>query len=195
MIYIHLAMKMIQSKNELHLSNHASGISLLEVMIVLILIGIMGAAVAPNLSSLRGKKVKTDYVASFEECIHRVRQNALLTGKVQQLFFDFQQYKVIPKIYDDSKNKETKHDRFSPSGVKGMDLDKNFEVHNFYIQGKDEVTSGVNLETVWFYIMPDASSQDVVINFMYDDEHQKKLAIKINPFYARVSVYDEFQTP
>ncbi len=164
-------------------------------MIVLVLIGIMGAAVAPNLSYFAQKNKKQALVARFEECLHRAKQQAMLTGRVQQLFFDFQQHVVILKAYDDAKNSETKHNKFTASGVKGMDLERDFQVQNFYIQGKDEVAAGVILETVWFYIMPDGSSQDVLINFLYGDENQKKLSIKINPFYARVSVYDEFQTP
>jgi type II secretory pathway pseudopilin PulG len=176
-------------------ANHSPGMSFLEVMVMLMIIGIMGAVVAPNLSYFSSKKEKTEFVTNFEELIHRTRQEALLSGKVHQLFFDFQKHLVIPKVYSDSVVDESKHQRFVPAAIAPMELDIRFELQNFYIQGKDEVRSGTVRNNAWFYIMPDGSSQDVVINFVYGDEEEKQLGIKVNPFYARVFIYDTFQIP
>ena len=53
---------------------------------------------------------------------------------------------------------------------------------------------GETKETAWFYIMPDGSSQDIIINFTYGDDNKER-GIKINPFYVRVNLYDAFQYP
>lgn len=176
-------------------NRHASGFSILEVMIMLALIGIMGAVVAPNLSRFFKKQERDEFVSRFEELVHRTRQQALLTGKVHQLFFDMRNKKIISKVYDESLQDQDRHDRFSESDVRSMNIDSGFALQNFYLQGKDEVSAGATLNEVWFYIMSDGSSQDVVINFTYGEEAERKLGIKINPFYARVFVYDAFQIP
>lgn len=171
------------------------GMSFLEVMIMLMIIGIMGAVVAPNLSYFSRKKESTEFRINFEELIYKVRQQALLSGKVHQLFFNFKEFTITPKIYETSMVDESKHEKFIFAGIAPMRLDEKFELQNFYIQGKDEMRSGTTRDTAWFYIMPDGSSQDVIINFMYEAEEERQLGIKVNPFYARVFIYDTYQIP
>jgi len=50
-----------------------------------------------------------------------------------------------------------------------------------------------------FYVMPDGTSQAIVANFIDQDEDSVtpdvQFSFVINPFYARMTNYDAFQTP
>lgn len=169
--------------------------SFLEMMIMLVIIGLMGAVVAPNLSYYLKKTESQEFEAKLESFIHKIKQQALLTGKTQQVYFDFKLEKVFANAYNEALSDEPKGSRFSPTRIAPLKLNKSFELQNFYIQGNDEMRSGSTRESAWFYIMPDGSSQDVVINFIYGDEEERKLGIKINPFSAQVFSYDTFKFP
>jgi hypothetical protein len=134
-------------------------------------------------------------MSKLESFVHKIKQQALVTGKTQQVYFDFKENKIISNAYNEDLSDEPKGNRFSPTRVGAMELSKSFELQNFFIQGNDEVSSGESKNTAWFYIMPDGSSQDVIINFVYGDEEERKLGIKINPFSAQVFSYDTFQFP
>lgn len=175
--------------------NCSPGMSFLEVMIMLVLVGLLGAVVAPNLSFFMRKKKSQEFTANLESFVYKVKQQALLSGKTQQVFFDFTENKIISNAYNQSLSDEPKGNRFTQTKIKPIQLDASFELQNFFIQGNDEVRSGTTRETAWFYIMPDGSSQDVIINFAYGDEEERKLGIKINPFSAQVFSYDTFQFP
>ena len=173
----------------------SSGMSFLEVMIMLVIIGLMGAVIAPNLSYYLKKTKSEEFTMKLESFIHKIKQQALLTGKTQQVYFDFKEYEIISNAYDKALIDQPKGGRFSPTRIGSIQLDKSFELQNFFIQGNDEMSSGTTRETAWFYIMPDGSSQDVIINFVYGDEEERKLGIKINPFSAQVFSYDTYQFP
>lgn len=175
--------------------HNVSGMTFLEIMIVLVLIGLMGAAIAPNLAYYVKKQKHQEFVLKLESFMYQVKQQALLTGKVQQVFFEFKEKKIIALTYDETFSDQPLSNRFSRSKIKQIELDQSFELQNFFIQGNDEVRSGSTRDTAWFYIMPDGSSQDVVINFTYGEEQEQKLGIKINPFSAQVFSYDTFQFP
>ena len=71
--------------------------SFLEIMIVLVLIGVMGAVIAPNISSYFSKRDRLEFEVQFEEFINAAKQHAILTGKVHQVFLIFKIEKFSQK--------------------------------------------------------------------------------------------------
>ena len=54
------------------------------------------------------------------------------------------------------------------------------------------------MHDVWFYIMPDGTSQSIIINIEeqeLNDVSNNLFALSINPFYSQVTEYETFQTP
>ena len=53
--------------------------------------------------------------------------------------------------------------------------------------------------SVWFYIIPEGMTQDVVLNFIDTndayDGHPRQVGLVLNPFTAQFKEYDEFQKP
>jgi len=199
---IHLVIQ-IKKKIELMLnSTNKSGFSLLELVIVFALIGMLGAFVVPNIFRTRQGTERKQFISSFEAMLKNAVLESIAQNKVHQIYFDIEKELIQLRIHD-SKSTETKtKDQF----VKVTDVDfatqisflKKFNIKNFFINGNDEVSAAAKLQDVLFYIMPDGTSQAVIMNLVdeSDDAAQDvNFSLVINPFYARMLVYETFQTP
>jgi len=183
-------------------STNKSGFSLLELVIVFALIGMLGAFVVPNIFRTRQGTERKQFISSFEAMLKNAVLESIVQNKVHQIYFDIEKELIQLRIHD-SKSTETKtKDQF----VKVTDVDfstnisflKKFNIKNFFINGNDEVSAAAKLQDVLFYIMPDGTSQAVIMNLVdeSDDAAQDvNFSLVINPFYARMSVYETFQTP
>jgi prepilin-type N-terminal cleavage/methylation domain-containing protein len=181
--------------------NH--GFSFLELMVVLALIGLLGAFVVPNIFKTTQGAVQKEFLSEFETLIKGAVLRSILENTVHQIYIDTVHEFVEIRIYDEQSVETNEHKKF----IRLQDKDyttrvkflKRFAIQNFFINGIDEVAVGTVMQDVMFYIMPDGSSQAIIANIADQDtvvEMQDNLfSVIINPFYARMSVYETFQTP
>lgn len=182
-----------------HKKNMA-GISFIEVLVVLLLLSLfMSFAIPKFLSSQQGRAKKL-FFSEFSVLVSDAMYQAIISKKIHQIFWDLDHHEITTKVYDAASSEQDKHKKFKPiaPGVfhSKIKLPESFLIRNFYIQQKDEMEAGVTKHTLWTYIMPDGTSQQILINIQDEAEDKNnQFAIKINPFYSQVSLHHAFEKP
>lgn len=183
-------------------SARRSGFSLLELVIVIALMAIMAIAVLPNLRKSTTSQPQ-EFVVKLNALMQSAWQQALLSGRVQKIIFNFSTKKIV--LHECiSAGKTSAEDKFVP--VTGtyleteLDLPLGYTMNNFYVDGKDEMMRSGKRETVFFYVMPAGMAEPVIINMSFvDEDHSEqpvwKFGMVLNPFSAQFEYYDTFQRP
>lgn len=177
------------------------GISFIEILITLLILGVIASFVIPTFLTKNQKTPKKIFCANFTVLVQEALAGAIVSNKIHQIFFDLDEHKIITKIHQPTQHGATEHDKFVPisqdSFPKPMTIPHHLEIKNFFINGKDEFTSGNIMHTTWFYIMPDGTSQSIILNIEDTEStaQNNKFALTINPFYSQVKEYDSFQKP
>jgi len=182
------------------MQNKKSGISFIEILVVLLLISIMTSFVIPRMFTNRAGMTKKRFFSDFSTLIADTVFQSIITKKVHQIFFDFDHHQVIVKQHNpkiDEKKKEAQFEAV-PKNIFNSKIvfPEEFKVRNFFIEKNDEIKAGSKTNNAWFYIMPDGTSQPVIINIDDDSDGQEaKFSISINPFYSQATLHDTFQKP
>ena len=179
------------------------GFSFLEMVVVLALIGLLGAFAVPNLFRTQKGAVRKEFLASFQLLLKDCLLRSVVENKMHQVFIDIEHELIQVREFDPTSIETNQHKKFKKV-VDGQYLTeitfpKRFVIQNFFINGVDEVATGNLMLDVAFYMMPDGTSQAVIANFVDQDNDSTvpdaTLSCVINPFYARVVVHETFQTP
>lgn len=180
--------------------NLQKGFGLFELVIVLALIAGLGAMVVPNLFRNQAAVERKQFVADVKKLLQQAVKFAVYQNKVVQVYCNFEDHEMVLREFDQQSNEENKHKKFKVMKKNGKPVTifwpEDIVVKNFVINEKDEVLSSAKLQDVWFYIMPDGTSQPVVVNCIDQNDLQQedlKFSFVINPFYARVQFYEKFQ--
>lgn len=179
------------------------GFSLLELMIVLALLGLLGAFAVPNLFKIKQGAERKDFIAAFQMILKDCVTRSIIQNKMHQIFIDIEHEVIQMREFDPTSIETHQHKKFKKVEEFGYVTEikflKRFVIRNFFINHVDEVTPGNAMLNVSFYIMQDGTSQAIVANFIDQDVDgimpDVQFSCLINPFYARVSMYDTFQTP
>ena len=203
MIYIQ---KVILKKKKIELMQNKraqSGFSLLELMIVLALIGLLGAFVVPNLFRTKQGAERKEFSTSFETLLKDAVLRSIVEKKDHQIYIDIAHELIQTRVYDKSSIETNKHKQFTrvedEQYVTEIKFSNQFKFQNFFINGIEELVSGTAALDILFYVMPDGTSQAIIANIVDQDEDginpDVNFSFVINPFYARMSVYETFQAP
>lgn len=201
-----------KKKKKLNYKKLQPGFSIIELMIVLALIGLLGAFMVPNLFKSKQKAEAKIFCNALESLIKDATIRSIITGQTHQIYIDFVHQIIQTRIYDQDSIETNIHKKFkrllSKNYITQIPVQnrsdqyfnlKNFIFKNFYINGIQELQPGTTPLDLWFYIMPDGTCQPIIANIVHQDDDGIKadmtLSFIINPFYARMSVYDQFQTP
>lgn len=180
-----------------------SGFSLLELMVVLALIGLLGAFVVPNVFRARQGAQRKEFLAAFESLLKDAVLRSILENQTHQIFIDIAHELIQTRACNLKARDADERKRF----IKVVDADfvteikfpKRFVMKDFFINGVQEFRAGTATVDVHFYVMPDGTSQAVIINAVDQDEDgiepEVTFSVSINPFYARMSVHETFQKP
>ncbi len=187
-----------------------SGFSFLELMIVFALLGLLGAFVVPNLFRARQGAHRKEFLSSLQRLVQDAVVRSILTDSIHQIFIDLAGSKIQTRIYDSQSIEINRHKQFKPlvddqyvtciptQGQKDLDLSR-FGIKNFFINGVEELQPGTATLDISFYIMPDGTSQAIIANMVELDENSLQpdvqFSYEINPFNARMTIHDTFQTP
>jgi len=183
-------------------STNKSGFSLLELVIVFALIGMLGAFVVPNIFRTRQGTERKQCISSLEAMLKNAVLESIIQNKVHQIYFDIDKELIQLRVHNPKSDEVKVAKQFKEVVDKDFATHftflKKFKIKNFFINGADEVSPAAELTTVLFYIMPDGTSQPVIINVVDESDDSANdidFSLVINPFYARMSVYEKFQTP
>lgn len=188
-------------KLKLHSVHIKVGVSLIEILILLLIVSIFATSVIPTFVNKQRDAVKKDFIANFTTLMKDSLYQAITTSKVHQIYFDFNQNQIIPKVQDLSVDAQSKHSKFKPisnNSNASIAIPQHITVRNFFIQNEDELSNKSKLDDAWFYIMPDGTSQSIIMNLEYSDPESQDIeqfAITINPFYSQVTQHETFQKP
>ncbi len=182
------------------MQNNKPGISFIEILVILLLISIMTSFVIPRMFTNRAGMTKKKFFSEFSTMMADTVFQSIIAKKVHQVFFDFDHHQIVVKQHNpkiDEKKKEAQFEAVPKNLFHSqIQLPEGFRIRNFFIEKNDEVKPGAKINDAWFYIMPDGTSQPVIINVDDDsDEHEARFSITINPFYSQATLHDTFQKP
>lgn len=176
------------------------GFGLFEMIIVLSLLAGLGAMVVPNLFRSQTTAARKEFLSSFRDLLQHAVLHAVYENKTVQVYINVESEKIQLRQFDEQVVEENKHKKFSEIKADNfkpyISLPSSLSIKNFVINETDEVRSQARLQEVWFYIMPDGTSQPVIVNMIDRDDREEKdipFSFVINPFYARMSSYEGFQ--
>lgn len=181
-----------------------TGFTLLEILIVLALIGLLGAVIVPNLRRVTPRYERDQFIARLNALVQLGWQQAVIQHTIHQVIFNIGEKRVA--LSQDTGKRDATGDPVFET-VKGLYLSTSFElpaqfnIKQFFIEGFDEMSRFVGRKTaeLWFYIVPEGMTQDVIINLVDTKDTRngkpRPVGLVLNPFTAQFKVYDTFQKP
>lgn len=198
-------LKKVQRKNVLvNGISRARGFTFLELVVALALIGLMATIVIPNLNRLQPGYERKEFITTLSALTQRAWQSAVTSQRQHRVWFDLLSHRVVIEKAAEKKNEkgeilyqELPHDYVASSYTWKPSL----LIKDFFINGTDEMHRPGRVGTineVWFYIYPDGSTQEVIINvFDTSDTSQAeagtRFSLVLSPFTGTFSIYDTFQ--
>ncbi len=180
------------------------GFTLFELLIVIAIIAVLGAIIMPNLQRTTPRYEREAFIARLNALVQLGWQQAVIKHKIHKVQFDVG--KNIVSLHQDTGQRDLGGDPlFKP--VKGLYLSTSFtwpdqfRIKQFFVEGFDEMSRFVGRKTaeIWFYLMPEGMTQDVVINMVDTKDLRNRkprpVGLVLNPFTAQFKVYDTLQKP
>jgi len=178
-----------------------SGFTLIEIMVTLLIIGLMVAIVSPNFRRRQPEYERKQFLSSLNALMRLAAQQAAVTHKLHRVYFDFERgkEKVMVQIKgegQDEKGQQIFKTIKAPYLHSTLTWPKTLPPQSFIIEGTDELAQKTD-KKIWFFIMPEGLTQNVIIN-VYDKNpayrgKPKQIGLVLNPFSAQFKIYESFQ--
>lgn len=179
------------------------GFTLFQLLVALGIIGLLGAALVPNLRRENPAQERKNFVSELNKLMSYAWFNGVTQNKVQRIVFDFNA--SIVRLEQQTQKTEHPGQEAEYVPIKrthtatSLAWPKHYEIKNFFIEGYDEAAkySG-SLDTTWFFLVPDGLTQDVILNIV-DTKNIKSsrkgtpFSLVLNPFSAQFKEFNHFQ--
>jgi type II secretory pathway pseudopilin PulG len=176
----------------------------MELLIVIVIIGILGAIVMPNFQGKSPRYERETFIAQFNTLVQFGWQQALSTHKVHRVTVDVGK-KIITLMMESDQKDRAGENVFvpltNPVQETEITIPEQILIKQFFIEGFDMMAKFARSKTaaVWFYIIPEGMVQSVVINGNdtkdMRDDNPRAFSLVLNPFNAQFKIYDVFQKP
>jgi prepilin-type N-terminal cleavage/methylation domain-containing protein len=185
-------------------SKGKSGFSLLELLVVIAIIGILSAVIAPNIQRATPRYEREEFIARFNTLVQYGWQQSLMTHVIHRVTVDIGKKLITLEVASNEKDKSGEFvfkPIVEPVYETQFMIPEQIVIKQFFIEGYDMMTKFARAKTasVWFYIMPEGMTQNVVVNFMdtkdMRDGQPLSVGLVLNPFTAQFKTYDAFQKP
>lgn len=189
--------KMKQQKNN-------RGFTLLEILIVVAIIGVVGAVIMPNMQKATPRYEREEFIARFNALAQLAWQQALVLNKVQRIHIDINKKLIFLQSATGEKDRSGEPAFITPTQLAvdvSFALPDQIVIKQFFVEGFDMMAKFTSSKTeeMWFYIMPEGVAQDVIINFLdkkdTKNDAPRHVGLVLNPFTVQFKVYDAFQKP
>lgn len=194
-----------QKKNGLVFGmNSKRGFTILELLIVILIMGIIGSVVMPNLKRTTPRYEREAFLARLNALTQLAWQQALIEHKIVQVLIDVSKKRVSLLI--DTQEPDRSGDlTFKPliGLVQETEIiiPDQIEFKQVIIEGFDMMAKFTRAKTeeMWFYVIPEGLTQDVIINCIdvkdTKNDEPRSIGLVLNPFNAQFKIYDTFQKP
>lgn len=194
-----------QAKMNISVRGNKTGFTLIELMLAMVIMGIMAALILPTLQQLQPQSTQREFARRFNELCALSWQHALTSQRVHRIMFDLKKRRMSIEVESAQPETLQKEPTFEPLTINYARTDytwpQSIAIRQFYINGTERLQQiGVKTDSVWFYIVPDGLTQDVIVNVVDTQEVDAqgaslKMGLTVNPFTAQVRRYDTFQKP
>lgn len=167
----------------------SKGFTLLEIILVLAIIAVLSLGVVPLLQR-RGDDIE-NFINRVNALVEYGRLQAQSTQRVHRILFDLKNEMIQLEAESPAKNPGSPPDySLVTSGYLSTQfgIPSTIEVRRFLIDGKDEIAGSATTK-VWFFIAPDGSSQDILIDFANLD-NQERRSYELAPFKIQFRVVE-----
>lgn len=181
-----------------------AGFTLFELMIVIVLIGVLGTMVMPNLKSRIPRYEREAFIARFNALTQLGWRRALITHSLQKISIDIKK-RIMTLSASTGEVDRSGEPIFKPSTglaeATELTVPDQYDIKQCFIEGFDMMAkySTRKTEEMWFYITPQGIAQDVIINFIDSrdmiNDMPRQVGLVLNPFSAQFRIYDAFQKP
>ncbi len=192
----------VQRKNALVSTTRA--FTLLELVVALVIIGILGTIVAPNLGRLRPGYQRDEFISNIRALVRRGWQESLQNHQLHRIYFDLEK-RVARLERDTGKKTGTGEMAWEPLSsvfmISAFEWPSTMEMKDFYIDGEDVFhIRGIRTTFIWFCIFPDGTAQNIIMNWFdqsdtRESEAGSRFSVAVSPFIAKVAETNGFQKP
>lgn len=172
---------MAQGRHQMNGSRHNSGFSFIELMVVIAVIAAMAAIIVPRFGGFTIDQQRTAFLEQLNALTVLGWQQALVTGKLHRILFDFKQSTI--RLESEIQGKAT------PATVPGattvMPFPHTFVLTALSIEGDNVLRAGKRA-TAWYYLVPQGLAQAVEMR-MRDEQGEWRASL--NPFTAQFSLH------
>ena len=161
------------------------------------IIALVATIAIPNLQQRMPGYQRKQFFTEISSLMAITWEHALRTNQLHRVLFDFDRRTI--RIEVETKEEKGKKSFKEITGAYRKTMyqwPETIEVRQFFIEGINEMRSGVKVDKMWIFITPEGLAQDVVINAVDTSQHAEiPLGLVLNPFTAQFTLYETFQKP
>ncbi len=185
--------------------NTSPGFSLLQIVIAIAILGIVAAVALPNFTRRMPGYERKAFVTQLNALMAEAWQQGLQSQKLQKIVCDLNKRELFveQQVKEDDKGEPVFARSTTPYTKTAVIWPKSLQIRQLFIQGFDELNAQASqrkTDQIWFFMVPDGLSQEVIMNMLsvndgQADDQGKQIGLVLNPFTSQFKVYDEFQNP